>query len=264
MSEAIELVRTDAKQLAVSNQWRAATDVAGVVREFALARTLTIQGKRYPPVIVWQAIANAFGCVASARDVKAIDGGISAIGEVKRMSDGQVLAEGEGFVGDDEKTWAGRPLFARRAMAQTRAIGRACRAAFAFVIPLIDSGMQTTPAEEIEALADSSPVARPTHSAINKTTANILKEQIAARMAKSLPLESVEVVPAPETDLDQSGWIPFGKHKGSHVSNPDVSLSDLKWLDGAVAQSVEDPDKSRFKAKNQALLDAIRAEIERR
>mgnify|MGYP001607940896 CR=1 FL=1 len=248
----------------VSVQWRNSTDVAGLVREFAIARTLNIQGKRYPPVVVWQAIANAFGCVASARDVKAIDGGVSAIGEVKRMSDGMVISEGEGFVGDDEKTWSSRPLFARRAMAQTRAIGRACRAAFAFVIPMIDSNMQTTPAEEMEAMADSSPVARPTHSAINKTTANILKEQIAARMAKSLPLESVEVVPAPEADLDPDGYIPFGKHKDSHVSNPDVSLADLKWLDGAVAESVEDPAKSRFQSKNQALLDAIRAEIERR
>jgi hypothetical protein len=35
-------------------------------------------------------------------------------------------------------------------MAQTRSISRACRAAFAFVVPMIDEGMGTTPAEEME------------------------------------------------------------------------------------------------------------------
>jgi hypothetical protein len=34
-------------------------------------------------------------------------------------------------------------------MAQTRAISRVCRSAFAFVVVLIDSDLSTTPAEEI-------------------------------------------------------------------------------------------------------------------
>lgn len=129
---------------------RTATDVAGAIKEFATQRVVVIGGKKYPPVEVWQAVANGFGCVAAARDVEIIEGGIRAIGEVRRISDGTVIACGEGFVGDDEKTWASRPMFARRAMAQTRAISRACRSAFAFVIPLIEVGLETTPAEEMD------------------------------------------------------------------------------------------------------------------
>lgn len=136
---------------------RTATDVAGAIREFAVKRCVTIQGKKYPPVEVWQAVANGFGCVASAGSVEVVEGGIRAIGEVRRISDGQVIATGEGFVGDDEPTWAKRPMFARRAMAQTRSISRACQAAFAFVVPMIDSGLATTPAEEMEGVVDVAP-----------------------------------------------------------------------------------------------------------
>src|SRR6188768_4024409 len=134
---------------------RHATDVAGAIKDFAVRKCVMIQGKKYPPVEVWQAVANGFGCVASAKDVEVVEGGIRAIGEVRRVHDGIVIATGEGFVGTDEGTWEKRPLFARRAMAQTRAISRACRAAFAFVLPLIDAGLSTTPAEEMEAVQEA-------------------------------------------------------------------------------------------------------------
>jgi hypothetical protein len=128
---------------------RAATDAAGVCREIVTKTAQTIQGRKYVRVEGWQAIANAFGAVASAVDVRRVDGGIAAVGQVRRVSDGAILATAEGFVGDDEKTWSGRNEFARRAMAQTRAISRACRSAFAFVVVLMDAGLETTPAEEM-------------------------------------------------------------------------------------------------------------------
>jgi hypothetical protein len=128
---------------------RAATNAAGLCRELVVKTAMKIQGRRYVQVEGWQAIANAFGCVASARDVEKVEGGYRATGQVVRVSDGKVLAEAEGFVGDDEKTWASRPVFARRAMAQTRAMSRACRSAFAFVVTLMDAGLETTPAEEM-------------------------------------------------------------------------------------------------------------------
>ena len=138
---------------------RAATNAAGLCRELVVKTASQIQGKRYVQVEGWQAIANTFGCVASARDVERIEGGFRATGQVIRLSDGKVLAEAEGFVGDDEKTWASRPVFARRAMAQTRAMSRACRAAFAFVVTLMDAGLETTQAEEMTHVVDSEPVA---------------------------------------------------------------------------------------------------------
>jgi hypothetical protein len=94
-------------------------------------------------------IATAHGCCLSAGQVEAVDGGIRAVGEVRRVRDGLVIATAEGFVGDDESTWAKRPIYARRAMAQTRAMSRAARSAFAHVVTLMDAGLATTPAEEV-------------------------------------------------------------------------------------------------------------------
>jgi len=137
---------------------RAATNAAGLCRDLVVKTAMKIQGRRYVQVEGWQAIANAFGCIASARDVERVEGGYRATGQVIRVADGKVLAEAEGFVGDDESTWAKRPVFARRAMAQTRAMSRACRSAFAFVVTLMDAGLETTPAEEMSGVVEPEPV----------------------------------------------------------------------------------------------------------
>lgn len=129
--------------------YRMSTDAARICGEIVKATAQQIQGKKYVRVEGWQAIAVAHGCAASARGVEVVEGGIRAIGEVRRMDTGTVIAEAEGFVGDDEKTWASRPMYARRAMAQTRAISRACRSAFAHVVVMIDKSLSTTPAEEM-------------------------------------------------------------------------------------------------------------------
>lgn len=125
------------------------TDVAGACKEIVTRTSIKIQNRKYVPVEGWMAIATAHGCNLSACDVKQVDGGISARGIVRRISDGITLGEAEGFVGDDEKTWSNRPLFARRAMAQTRAMSRAARSVFAHVVVLMDAGLETTPAEEM-------------------------------------------------------------------------------------------------------------------
>ena len=141
----MELTTTENPQLLI----RRSTDVAGACKEIVTKTAIKIQNKKYVPIEGWMTIATAHGCSLSAADVKTIDGGISAIGEVRRLSDGIVLGRAEGFVGDDEKTWAGRPLFARRAMAQTRAMSRAARSVFAHVVVMMDAGLSTTPAEEM-------------------------------------------------------------------------------------------------------------------
>lgn len=143
--------------------YRASTDAAGLCKEIVVASALDIQGRKYVRVEGWQAIAIAHGCTGSAREVEAVEGGVRAIGEIRRMSDGAVIAEAEGFVGEDEPTWFGgtvtaygktktlpkRPDYAIRAMAQTRAISRACRSAFAHVVVMMNAGLSTTPAEEV-------------------------------------------------------------------------------------------------------------------
>ena len=135
--------------------YRQSTNAATLCRAIVLQTAQKIQGKRYVPCVGWQAIAVAHGCTASARAVEVVEGGVRAIGEVRRMDNGAVIAEAEGFVGDDEQMWAKRPTYARRAMAQTRAMSRACRSAFAHVVTMIDNDLGTTPAEEMVGVLDN-------------------------------------------------------------------------------------------------------------
>lgn len=256
MSEAI--VKVEPQSVAAT--WRNSTDVAGAVRDFAIKRAVSIQGKKYCPVEVWQAIANAYGCVASSRDVERVEGGIRAIGEVRRMSDGAVIGQAEGFVGDDETTWAKRLQFARRAMAQTRAISRACRSAFAFVVPLIDVNLQTTPAEEMEAVLE--PQQAPPVSG-KKTTADAIKQQLASRVAKESAKQMLEdagfeVVDQPQSppkEPEQNSLVfDFGKYKGHPVSSADTKY--LRWL--------AEESKPDFRARYAEVMTAVEEELEAR
>lgn len=140
-----EIVPTAGTQL-----YRQATDAAGLCKEIVLRTAKEIQGRKFVPVEGWQAIAVAHGCVASAGQVERVESGFRAIGTIVRTDTGQVISTAEGFVGDDETIWSKRPEYARRAMAQTRAISRACRSAFAHVVVMMNAGLQTTPAEEME------------------------------------------------------------------------------------------------------------------
>jgi hypothetical protein len=137
--------------------------VADRCRAIVTATAMEIQGRKFVRVEGWQAIATAHGCIASSGEVRFTEEGCSAIGQVRRMDTGAVICEAEGFVGKDEPVWFGgtvtkygkttnydkRPDYAIRAMAQTRAISRACRSAFAHVVVIMGGGLETTPAEEV-------------------------------------------------------------------------------------------------------------------
>jgi hypothetical protein len=157
--------------------YRMSTDAANICGAIVKATAKDIQGRKYVCVEGWQAIAVAHGCAATSCGVERVDGGVKATGQVRRMDTGAVIAEAEGFVGEDEATWFGgeaevwdkqarmrvkkmlpkRADFAIRAMAQTRAISRACRSAFAHVVVLIDKDLGTTPAEEMMGVIDHDP-----------------------------------------------------------------------------------------------------------
>lgn len=171
MSQELSII-PDSKELV-----RQSTDIAHLCKEIVVASAVIIQDRKYVRVEGWQAIATAHGCAASARDVRKVEGGMVATGEIRRMQDGQLIATAEGFVGEDEPTWYGgevekeewtgskgqrrktgktikttlpkRAEYAIRAMAQTRAISRACRGCFAHVVVLMNAGLSTTPAEEV-------------------------------------------------------------------------------------------------------------------
>jgi hypothetical protein len=151
--------------------YRMSTDAAQICGAIVKATAQNIQGRNYVKVEGWQAIAVAHGCAASSLGVERVEGGVRAVGQVRRMDTGGVVAEAEGFVGEDEPVWFGgettdkwgkkkvhpkRSDFAIRAMAQTRAISRACRSAFAHVVVMIDKDLSTTPAEEMQGVYENS------------------------------------------------------------------------------------------------------------
>ena len=204
----------ESTQLAVSSGtqhqigWhRQATDVAGLCKGIVLKTAQNIQGRKYVRVEGWQSIANAFGCVASAKDIQRTETGYRAVGEVRRMDTGAVICEAEGFVGDDERTWAKRDEYAKRAMAQTRAISRACRSAFAFVVTMMDAGLETTPAEEVpnEGFADAAPrsvsYSRPSAPAPRTTDEDVIDVE-PVRVQPKAPIRKKQPVAAMDEGAD--------------------------------------------------------------
>jgi len=229
---------------ALVNQGRS---IAELCREIVEAAATPIQGKRYVRVEGWQSIATAHGCVVSIRSVDKIDGGTRAIADLKRMSDGVILSTAEGFVGDDEHPWNKRPVYAVRAMAQTRAMSRVCRGAFAHVVLLMNAGLSTTPAEEVpdggfdSPEAQPQPVAKPVPRSLQRAFKGVSAARAATPVAASSHVSTVKT-PAPYSKPDyrkvreveqfaDAGWleypIGFGKNKGVPVG--DLKMQSFKW-----------------------------------
>ena len=246
---------------------RQSTDIAGLCKEIVLKSAMEIQKRKYVKVEGWQSIATAHGCVASSRDVERVDGGYRAIGEVRRMSDGALIAQAEGFVGEDEPTWFGgeaevwdkderrrvmktlpkRPDYAIRAMAQTRAISRACRSAFAHVVVLMDAGLSTTPAEEVPHGGFED---RHNDEAVER------RQQSREDAARSVGTEQPH---SPQRELKQNATtgdlvIHFGKHKGKKLS--ELEPRSLSWFQ---SKWEPQPYNGRISEKDQALKDAAMA-----
>lgn len=234
MSEAaLALVESEEKPSALMLR---AKDVASVCAEIVKRTAMEIRGRKYVKVEGWASLAAAYGCVPSIREVVEEERGVKAVAELKR-SDGAVVAVAEGFCGLDEPEWANRAMYARRGMAQTRAISRVCRTAFAFVVTLIDSDLQTTPAEEIP------------HS--DASTA----------VVQAAPIRAVSKSDAAEPVRSQATTCKFGRARGKFLC--DLEDSDLQWQLAAARKSVESNDP-KWGASNQKWLDTVAAEVSRR
>jgi hypothetical protein len=233
---------------------RQSSDVAGACREIVKATAQRIGNRDYVRVEGWQAIAVAHGCVASAKGVEKVEGGFRCIGEVRKMENGQVISQAEGFVGDDETMWAGRPEYARRAMVQTRAISRACRSAFAHIVVLIDRNLSTTPAEEVPP-GGFEPNPYPTNMGffMGETPAKApdkFAEKIVAQVANEKIGGARDMV------------LNFGKHKGSTLREIAAfpSGKGLDYLDWLAKQELK-PGKDGKPFKNDIIRNEIIREI---
>jgi hypothetical protein len=66
---------------------------------------------------------------------------------------------------------------------------------------------------------------------------------------------TTEAVPLPTT------FPPFGKGQGQPIAGAQVS--ELEWYAARMREGIVDPEKARFKGKNEAMLKAIEAELAR-
>lgn len=259
----------------VGDLMRRATDVAGVCREIVMKTAQTIQGRKYVRVEGWQSIAVAYGLVASSRDVSSVFGpdgrleGVRAVGEVRRMSDGVVVSTAEGYVGIDEPTWFGgeqsgrklppRPMYAIRAMAQTRSVSRACRGALSFVVTLIDSGLSTTPAEEMDGINTGS-----VEPPAPRGTAALRQTLSGPPPPPSPPLPTAtpshDSTQPTQPTHDRSLSFRFGNAKGTPLAQ--LAEGDLKFYEGALKRDLasDDPTKQRYVQSNTLALTAVQAE----
>ena len=106
-----------------------------------------IQGKRYVRCEGWTTLAAMLGVTPHEVSVTEHDGAFTATVELRRLSDSVSVARASAECGGDEPQWDGRPRYARRSMALTRATAKACRLAFSWIMVL--GGYEATPAEEI-------------------------------------------------------------------------------------------------------------------
>lgn len=269
MSDAI--VKAEANTGALMRQ---ATDVAGVCRDIVMKTAQTIEGRKYVRVEGWQSIAVAYGCVASSRDTEKVEGGMRAIGEVRRMSDGAVVATAEGFVGEDEPTWYGgqtrngktlpkRPDYAIRAMAGTRAISRACRSAFAFVVTMIDGNLSTTPFEEVPDGGFVDSVATPVATKQDELKAQLqrsvdLVNRVQAQQAKANPPRAT---PAPPANGAPTVLPNYGRAKGQPIAGADMKT--LEFYANGCRRTLGDASKEKWWPREEALLAALQDEMAR-
>lgn len=187
---------------------RKGEQVAEACRAIVLQCSMQLQGKSYIKAEGWQALAAANGLSPRISVVEELDGGdIRAVCDLVRLSDGEVVASSEGYVGVDEPMWTRRPKYARRAMAQTRATSRACRSALAWVVPLLNAGLETTPAEEIP--HDAEIVVGNVVPVVTTTTAPVVEKPAKTLKATRLQLDEILVLyaKAQETGrLDGDYW----------------------------------------------------------
>ncbi len=130
----------------------------GIVKALAPQITsrycVALQGRQYVQVAGATLIANAMGYTVREVEVKRVDfgGGVTgweATCEILDLDTGTIIGRGSGIVTDCEKPWGSRPQFARRAMASTRAAGRALRLSMGHLFAYLGDKVATVTLEEM-------------------------------------------------------------------------------------------------------------------
>jgi hypothetical protein len=96
---------------------------------------------------------------------------------VLRHISGAEVGSGEAICSSKERNWGGRDEYAIKSMAQTRAVGKACRLSFSWIMAL--AGYETVPAEEMQ--PEARPIVIPKAievDEVNQDTGEIMNETV--------------------------------------------------------------------------------------
>lgn len=132
--------------------------IAGEIQRNGWVETLTFGGRESKHVKIegWQftgALVGVFGVIVKTERIK-IDGvsGWEAHAEARTIN-GQVVGAGDGMCMKDEARWGAVDEYARRSMAQTRALARALSGPLRFAVQ--KAGFDGTPYEDAEGASAS-------------------------------------------------------------------------------------------------------------
>ena len=116
------------------------------------AKPVIFSGEQYLEFEDWQVLGRFYNITAKVVSTALVDIngriGFEAKAVAFHVSTGQEISAAESMCLADERTWANKPLFQLRSMAQTRACAKVLRNVLGFV-PVL-AGYRATPAEEMD------------------------------------------------------------------------------------------------------------------
>lgn len=127
-----------------------ASEIASVLNDIIEKQGLSVKlgAKKYVRAEGWQTLGNFLGILPrEQRVIRHEDGSYEAHIDLIKYSDGAVVGGASAICGVDEERWGKAAEYARRSMAITRAVGKAYRTSFSWIVTL--AGYEPTPAEEM-------------------------------------------------------------------------------------------------------------------
>lgn len=176
-----------------------ATTLRGVLTAQGMTKKFGGQGE-HVMTEGWQLAGSLLGLTVSEGPATELpDGSFEATVELRSMATQRTVAIASGRCGMDEPNWKGKPKYARRSMAYTRAIGRAYAQNFRWLIKL--AGYEGTPAEE---MPDFKPVEKtaPIYDQSKPACKQWLKQKCDTYTDDELRKISAKLHGRPESDVD--------------------------------------------------------------
>ena len=201
-----------------------ATEVAAlavdVIRKLKLYAE--VKGKKYITYEGWTTLGAMFGVFPNTVETKEVEPGRFFARVELRTASGDVLGTSEAEASIKEAGKEGRPKwtdnYAVRSMAQTRAVSKAFRMSFSFVIKLHEYGkeFETTPAEEMK------------QEYVHETTGDVVDAEVVYEQHEA------KTQPAPKTESDLA-----------HIEDYQKAFVLVKQVEGAAKALT-----THFKVKN--------------